>query len=199
MKTKMPSPLSMQGSGLRISSAVLACGLLLVASSGCRKRTVMAAPPVIVAPTPAETQPPAAPAAETKTEPAPQTPPATTPPATPAPRPAPRRSNPPPNTPPPENPAPAPPKTPAPQISPQLSPGDQASYERKTNEDIAAAEKNLQQAYGRELNTSQHDLVEKINSFLGQAREAARASDWARASTLAQKAHVLSTELANSF
>ena len=180
---------------LKTGGAILACLTLLVAP-GCRKRTVLAAPPVIVAPT-AETQPPASVPAETKAEPVPDVPAATTPaPPTPAPRP-PRRSNPAPSTPP-ENPAPAPPKPPAPQISPQLSPGDQASYERKTNEDIAAAEKNLKQAYGRELNAAQHDLVEKIDSFLGQAREAIRTSDWARASTLAQKAFVLSVELVNS-
>ncbi len=192
---RCPSPI--RTGHLKVGGAVLACALMLVAP-GCRKRTVLAAPPVIVAPTP-ETQPPATAPAETKVGPVPDAPPVTTPaPPTPAPKPAPRRSNPAPSTPPPENPTPAPPKPPAPQISPQLSPGDQAAYERKTNEDIAAAEKNLKQAYGRELNAAQHDLVEKIESFLGQAREAIRGSDWARASTLAQKAYVLSVELVNS-
>lgn len=194
----MLSPHPSQNGRVKISSMLLVCGLL-VASAGCRKRTVMAAPPVIIAPTPSETEPAAGTPVETKAEPARETPPSTTPSPAPAPKPAPHRTNPAPNAAPPENPAPTPPKTPAPQISPQLSPGDQATYERKTNEDIVAAEKNLQQAYGRELNTSQHDLAEKINSFLGQAREAMRVSDWARASTLAQKAHVLSTELVNSF
>ncbi len=70
--------------------------------------------------------------------------------------------------------------------------------ERRTYEDINAAERNLQLAYGKQLNTAQHDLVEKIRGFLGQAREAIRAGDWVRARTLAQKAQVLSVELANS-
>ncbi len=190
----------MQKGYLKTGGALLVCSLLVFAS-GCRKRTVMAAPPVIVTPTPEATQPAASAPAETKTAPAPETPPATTP-APPAhpPKPAPRKTNPASNTsPPPENPAPTQPKPAAPQISPQLSPGDQASYQRKTNENIAAAEKNLQQAYGRELNAAQHDLVEKINGFLGQARQAIRESDWARASTLAEKARVLSVELFNSF
>ena len=37
-------------------------------------------------------------------------------------------------------------RPPAPQISPQLSPVDQASYQRKTNEDVSVAKKNLQAA-----------------------------------------------------
>jgi hypothetical protein len=86
----------------------------------------------------------------------------------------------------------------APQISPQLSPGDQASYERKTNEDTDVAEKNLQQANGKQLSAAQNDLVEKIRSFLSQSREAAKAGDLARAQNLAQKARLLSVELVES-
>jgi hypothetical protein len=84
-------------------------------------------------------------------------------------------------------------------MSPQLSPAERATYERKTNEDLAAAEKNLQQAYGRDLTAAQHELVEKIRGFIWQAREAIRESDWVRARNLAQKAYVLSVELVNSF
>ena len=169
-----------------------------MAASGCQKRTVQAAPPVVIAPAPAETQPPPAPAPapETKTEPAPESAPATapaTPPANPAPKPAPHKT---PSSPK-ENSEPA--KPAAPQISPQLTPADQAIYRQKTNEDIAAAEKNLQKAYGRDLTAAQHDLVEKIRGFIGQAREAARESDWVRAGNLAQKANALSVELVNSF
>lgn len=94
---------------------------------------------------------------------------------------------------------PVPERPPAPLISPQLSPDDQAALERKTNEKIAAAEKNLKRAYGHELNAAQHDLVEKINTFLGQSREALRAADWTRAYNLAQKAYLLSVDLASSF
>jgi hypothetical protein len=86
----------------------------------------------------------------------------------------------------------------APQISPQISPGDQASYERKTGDDISAAERNLQQASGRQLSAAQQDLVEKIRGFLSQSRDASQAGDWARAQNLAQKARLLSVELLNS-
>jgi hypothetical protein len=86
-----------------------------------------------------------------------------------------------------------------PQISPQLSVSDQASYQRKMNEDTAIAEKNLQDANGRQLNAGQQDLIEKIRSFLMQSRDASKSGDWARAQNLSQKARLLSIELANSF
>jgi hypothetical protein len=85
-----------------------------------------------------------------------------------------------------------------PQISPQLSPGDQATYERRTTDDINVAEKNLQQTGGKQLSATQQDLVEKIRSFLDQSRDASKGGDWARAQTLAQKARLLSVELVNS-
>jgi hypothetical protein len=97
-----------------------------------------------------------------------------------------------------EAPAEPPARTPAPQISPQLSAGDQASYERKTTEDAAVAEKNIQGASGRQLNAAQQDIVDKVRSFLSQARDASKTGDWARAQNLAQKARLLSVELANS-
>jgi len=179
----------------RIVSAVLVCGLA-AAFSGCDKK-VKAAPPVAVAPTPVVKQP-----VKPKPEPAPpaenETPPITNPPpTTPVPPP------PAPHKPAPKKPADADQPAeashpPAPQISPQLSPGDQASYERKTSEDISVAEKNLQQASGRQLNPAQQDLAEKIRLFLEESREATKGNDWTRAQNLAQKARLLSVELVNS-
>ena len=70
--------------------------------------------------------------------------------------------------------------------------------QRRTNEDISVAEKNLQQATGKQLSAAQHDLYEKIQGFLAQSREASKAGDLARAQNLAQKARLLSVELVNS-
>jgi hypothetical protein len=84
------------------------------------------------------------------------------------------------------------------QIAPELSPKDQAAAVRTTTDDIRVAERNLQVAYGRQLNASQNDLVGKIAGFLAQAHEAIRAGDWVRAQNLAQKAQVLSVELVKS-
>ncbi len=176
--------------------ALLAC-IALSGVSGCQKRTVQAAPPVIATPQPIENPPPT-PKPATNSEPAPEAPaPAKQPAANPATKPAPRRPAPSPkeNSDQTQN---QPQKPAAPQMSQQLSPADQVVYQRNTNGDIAAAEKNLQQVKGREINAAQHDLVEKIQGFLTQARDAIRESDWVRARNLAQKAFVLSVELANS-
>jgi hypothetical protein len=90
--------------------------------------------------------------------------------------------------------APEPPPSSAPQPAPQA----QATDEQRTNADIAHAEQNLQSAESKELDAAQHDLVEKVRDFLAQAHEAIHAEDWVRASNLAEKARVLSDELAKS-
>jgi outer membrane biosynthesis protein TonB len=165
---------------------------LVLTATGCKKRTVQAAPPVVVTQpsAPAET-PPAEPEAK------PEPPPSAPVPMTPTTKPSSPRVISKPATPPPA-PAPDPPKVAAPQISPSLSPAELAEHKNKTQEAIAAAERNLQGAYGRTLNTTQKDLTEKIRGFLAQAREASRAADWIRARNLAEKAQVLSVELVNS-
>jgi outer membrane biosynthesis protein TonB len=158
-------------------------------ASGCKKHTVHAAPPVPQPAPPAEPAPTPAPMPappEPKLEAPPEAPPAS-PPVAPAPKPAPLKPRPDPVKP-----------APPPQLTPGLSAEEQAAAERRTNEDINSAERNLQAAYGKQLNAPQHDLVEKIRGFLAQAREAIRASDWVRARNLAQKARVLSVELLNS-
>ena len=86
----------------------------------------------------------------------------------------------------------------APQISPQISAGDQAAYERRTNDDVSVTQKNLDMAKGKQLSAAQRDLIEKIRSFVSQSLGASKDGDWARAENLAQKARLLSAELINS-
>lgn len=182
----------------RVFAALLVAGLALSAS-GC-KHTVQAATPVASAPVPKPAEPPP------QTGPAPdvhEAPDANATTSTPAP--LSNTSTPPPPPPPhkpkktePANEQSEPSHPEAPQISPQLSPGDQAAYERVTNEDISVAERNLQSAGGRQLSAAQQDLAEKIRSFLSQSRDASKSGDWARAQNLAQKARVLSNELVSS-
>ncbi|MCL6480559.1 MAG: hypothetical protein K6U02_02420 [Firmicutes bacterium] len=168
-------------------------GLLLLAliggAAGCKRRAPVVAAPV-PAPAPAETPP----AAETPPPPEPKPTEAAKEPApeliVPAPPPKPVMPEP--------KPTPTAPAVPPPRIAPQLSPERQAELERKTNEALAAAEKNLERSYGKRLNATQHDLVQKIQGFLAQSREAIQAKDWTRASTLAEKARVLSIELVRS-
>jgi hypothetical protein len=83
-------------------------------------------------------------------------------------------------------------------MSPELTPQAQAAAEQRTNADIQEAQQNLKTAEGKQLSAAQHDLVEKVHDFLGQARQAIAAEDWVRASNLAEKARVLSDELVKS-
>jgi hypothetical protein len=112
-----------------------------------------------------------------------------------APAPKPRPTVPPPDQPAPETPAPRPAP---PQMTPRLSADQEAELRKKTGRAITEAETNLQRAYGRPLSDAQRDMVEKIQNFIAQAREAREAPDWSRALILAEKARVLSVELANS-
>ena len=79
-----------------------------------------------------------------------------------------------------------------------MSPAEEAEVKSQTQKSIAEAEANLRKASGRELNDTQRDMVEKIQNFLAQAREASEIPDWSRARILAEKARLLSTELVNS-
>jgi hypothetical protein len=190
--------------GFASMALTLVGGILL---AGCAQKSVHAVVPVYVAPSPQEVVRPMTTAPDTDATPpleasaAPPIPsesPATEPVTIPS-----KAALPPPPKPvveqrstelAPEAPA----RAQAPQISPQLSPGDQATYQRKINEDTAIAEKNLHETDGRQLSAAQQDLVEKIRSFLGQSVEASKGGDWARAENLSQKARSLSIELMNS-
>jgi hypothetical protein len=174
----------------RAAFFLAACALCL-ATTGCHKQVAHASPPVINPPTVPEVTP-----SDAKPVPPPSVPPPTTtsePPTLVVP---PARVEPPKSRP--ATPEPPAPKPDAPQIAPQLTPAEQAAAEKQARKDIDTAENNLQLAYGKQLNATQHDLVEKIRGFLGQSREALRAEDWTRAQNLAQKARVLSIELVNS-
>lgn len=183
------------------------CGLL-TATVGCTQKTVKASAPVAVAPEPslADSKPLTTIAPDTT---------ATPPPENVPPPPDPTAINTPPLPVTPVHTKPIPPvrkpaadapvenvsepsRPAAPQISPQISPGDQLNFQRKTEDDINVAQNNLKQSSGKQLSAAQHDLVEKIQSFLTQSREASKTGDWARAQNLSQKARLLSTELVES-
>jgi outer membrane biosynthesis protein TonB len=177
----------------------LLCAVSLAMAGCATKRIVHAASPSVSTPPPEEATPaplpPPPPPVEATTEPAPE-------PAPAAPPPAPAKRPPPPPRPrpaPAETAEPAPPKPEPPQISPQLSAKDLEAAKANTTSNIMAAEKNLHQADGKQLNAAQKDLTGKISGFLSQAHEAILADDWVRAQNLAEKARVLSVELVKSF
>ena len=86
----------------------------------------------------------------------------------------------------------------APVIAPQLSPRESVEAQMQTGDSVSAAERNLASVRGKNLNAAQSDLVSKIEGFLKDARDAAKAGDWVRARSLAKKAQVLSEELVGS-
>jgi hypothetical protein len=196
---------SLKPRNLRVAAAVLLTIAMLTGLSACQRRVAVAAPPLVVVPPPA---PPQASVPEPETTPPPASPPespsagASTA-ATPAVHTSTAThkqhsaSDAPAANPAADSPAVA--KPPAPQMSPQLSPAEQAAYEQRTKENMTRSGHNLDQATGRQLNSTQHDLVEKIRAFLDGARDAARTSDWLRANNLSHKAYVLSLELVSSF
>jgi hypothetical protein len=85
-----------------------------------------------------------------------------------------------------------------PVIAPQVTLEESAAAKEQTTESLNIAEKNLAATHGKKLNPTQTDLASKVRSFVSDAREAARSSDWVRARDLAKKAQVLSEELAKS-
>jgi flagellin-specific chaperone FliS len=80
-----------------------------------------------------------------------------------------------------------------------LTAADQQRLTQLATDQIRVAERNLQTATGKRLNSLQGDLYQKVQGFLSQAHEAIRANDWVRAQNLAEKAQVLSSELVKSF
>jgi hypothetical protein len=186
------------------SVQVVLLGALCAGAMACHRHTVQAAPPPAT-PGPVETPRtgPAVPAdSGTGANPAPAAPSDKNPPAESSPAPAvtlkpvePKPRPAPPATPVPEAPAP---KPAPPQITQRLSPAQEAELKSQTEKSIAEAEANLRRASGRQLNDVQRDMVEKIQSFLAQAREASEVPDWSRARIQADKARLLSIELVNS-
>jgi hypothetical protein len=86
----------------------------------------------------------------------------------------------------------------APVIVPELTAEETAAAREQTGQSLGVAERNLAATRGRNLNAAQTDLASKVRSFIAEARDAARASDWIRARDLAKKAQVLSKELVSS-
>ena len=89
-------------------------------------------------------------------------------------------------------------KTETPLLAPQLSEQEITAAQQQMNESVAVAQRNLTNAKGHQLNTTQTDLASKVNSFLEESKAAVKDGDWTRARNLAKKAQVLSEELAQS-
>jgi hypothetical protein len=83
-------------------------------------------------------------------------------------------------------------------IAPQLSTEETEVARRITQQSLDMAERNLSAAQGRNLNAMQSDLASKVRGFVDDAKQAMGNVDWTRAKILANKAQVLSEELART-
>jgi len=87
-------------------------------------------------------------------------------------------------------------KTPV--ILPEIGAEESAEAQRETRQNLTLAERILSRTRGRALSPLQADLAGKIRGFARDARAAAREGDWMRARSLAEKAQLLSQELARA-
>ena len=84
--------------------------------------------------------------------------------------------------------------------SPELAPGthgEQAVHgPDNTKQLLASTDANLKSVADRQLTSAQQGMVEQIRNYMAQSKAAADSGDLDRAHTLANKAHLLSVELA---
>ena len=81
-------------------------------------------------------------------------------------------------------------------ISPDVSNQETSRELDNTNRLLTSADANLKQIAGRQLTTSQEDTVKQIRVYMEQARTAEKNGEVQRAYTLANKANMLSADLA---
>ena len=206
--------------------SLLLISFLAAMGSSCHKRQVLvpAATPAPAPAAPANVAPQPAPSVVTPTEEIPP-PPAIAPsapapqdqsvipnPPTPPPPKQPRRNsrpNPPPqtapapttpsapSTPTPSTPAPSTPASATPQLGIVLTPEQQRQYNSDIDQSLQRAESNLRSIGNRQLTKEQRSTLEEARNFIRQA-QATRTSDLPGAKRLADRADVLSGNLAAS-
>lgn len=81
------------------------------------------------------------------------------------------------------------------QLSPGLSDNQASSERQNTTQLLTTADTNLQKISGRQLDTTQQDVVSQIRKYMEQSKEAEITGDLQRAHNLALKARLLSDDL----
>jgi hypothetical protein len=86
-------------------------------------------------------------------------------------------------------------KEPAAQIVPGMTPAEATRQRRNAEQLLGSTDNLLKQLAGRTLDARQQETVGQIRNYMDGARSALKEGDTRRASTLAQKAHLLSEDL----
>jgi len=84
---------------------------------------------------------------------------------------------------------------PAAQIAPDLTPAEAARQRQNAERLLGSADDQLKLLAGRTLDARQEETVGQIRNYMSGARSALQEGDLRRASTLAQKAHLLADDL----
>lgn len=84
---------------------------------------------------------------------------------------------------------------PAAQIAPDITPAEAARERHNAEQWLGSSDNQLKQLAGRRLNAQQQEAVGQIRNYMDGARSALKEGDVRRASTLAQKAHLLADDL----
>jgi hypothetical protein len=87
-------------------------------------------------------------------------------------------------------------REPAAQIAPGMTPAEATRQRQNAEQLLGSTDNKLKRLAGRTLDARQQEMVGQIRNYMGGARSALKEGDSRRASTLAQKAHLLSEDLA---
>jgi len=85
---------------------------------------------------------------------------------------------------------------PAAQIAPGMTPAEATRQRHNAEQLLGATDDKLKRLAGRTLDAKQQETVGQIRNYMDGARSALKEGDVRRANTLAQKAHLLSEDLA---
>jgi len=86
-------------------------------------------------------------------------------------------------------------REPAEQIAPGVTPAEAARQRQNVEQWLDSTDGQLKQLSERKLNTQQDETLGQIRNYMDGARGALREGDVRRASTLAEKAHLLSDDM----
>jgi hypothetical protein len=168
--------------------------LNLPVPTGAPKSTL---PPLPQDPFPPQSPPPAKAPPVQSTETPVENPPPRRRPSKPSPAPKSVETTPPPVEAPVPIPASPPPQAPPPRLGEVLDEETRRQYETELTNHLARAEAAVQKASGRQLTSTQRDTVQRIQSFIAQARQA-KDRDLSTALQLAQRADLLGQDLSAS-
>lgn len=208
----MSGPTERRPRGWGVALVVIVAGLALGCKAKPKAPTVAAAP---IARAGVAAEPLSTPQTAVRLPPSQPIPPGAAPPEPEPPRPAavpeseapvqpaapPSRTRPAPVAAGPRSAAPSPPQvrsSPAPQLRPLLTPEEEQDLRRRIDRSLASAEQSLARARREPVHKDRQAAAERVRAFIEQAQQARRQGDLVRARSLAERAELLASDLAQT-